>query len=289
MNKSKQKLYGLAMLLLMVAIYSLLPTELQQMIQPKLEAPAAFQTNPEERRLNGRDGISQQLAASSKRATSAKSAQTELTVSNPSNADSTEPTITRNSKEFKQSAPPIGYDSGQQKRMLHETKTGVSKMHAKQQSRGPPGNESEQTQPSNQQQQPADQAETLVYGLLQEISKDQYQSPAGLIYGPGSAEGHRLDHLRRHIQDQPKRPGKHGVFDGGMQGALKTIDNAYQRAQKNQRTTRIVDRNRTIYTVDLGKRIGFVGGQEGGRRRNPMARRVRLVLEGKRVITAYPM
>jgi hypothetical protein len=49
------------------------------------------------------------------------------------------------------------------------------------------------------------------------------------------------------------------------------------------------DRNRTIYTVDLGKRIGFIGGQDGGRRRNPMARRVRLVLEGKRVITAYPM
>ncbi len=74
-----------------------------------------------------------------------------------------------------------------------------------------------------------------------------------------------------------------------MQGALKTIDDAYQRAQKNQRTTKTVDRNRTIYTVDLGKRIGFMGGQEGDRRRNPMARRVRLVLEGKRVITAYPM
>jgi hypothetical protein len=129
----------------------------------------------------------------------------------------------------------------------------------------------------------------LLHGLLREISFDRFISPAGLLYTPGSAEGHRLEHLRRHTKDDPGRPGSHGVFDGEMEGALKTIDRAYERAKKNQRTTKSVDGDRTIYTVDMGGRIGYVGGRDGGRKRKPMARRVRMVLEGNRVITAYPM
>lgn len=138
--------------------------------------------------------------------------------------------------------------------------------------RGPPENESD-----------------AKYGLLREIGSDRYMSPEGLQYTPGSAEGHRLEHLRRHTADLPSRSGSHGVFDGGMEGALKTIDRAYARAKKNQRTTKKTDKNRTIYTVDMGGRVGFVGGRDGNRKRKPMARRVRLVLEGTRVITAYPM
>jgi hypothetical protein len=74
-----------------------------------------------------------------------------------------------------------------------------------------------------------------------------------------------------------------------MEGALKTIDLAYERAKKNQKTTKSSEDGRTIYTVDMGKRIGFVGGQSGRRKRNPMARRVKLVLSGNRVITAFPL
>ncbi|EMB13535.1 hypothetical protein [Rhodopirellula europaea] len=129
----------------------------------------------------------------------------------------------------------------------------------------------------------------LEYGLLREISPDRFLSPAGVLYTPGSAEGHRLEHLRRHTEDQPNRSGKHGVFDGDMEGALVTIDKAYEKAQANQRTTKEVDGKRTIYTVDMGKRVGFVGGRDGQRSRNPMARRVRLVLEGNRLITAFPL
>ncbi|MFG0254149.1 MAG: hypothetical protein ACF787_03480 [Rhodopirellula sp. JB053] len=134
-----------------------------------------------------------------------------------------------------------------------------------------------------------DADESLKYGLLREVGRDRYISPAGLMYTPGSAEGHRLEHLRRHVSDQPGRPGKHGVFDGGMEGALKTIDKAYENAKAGKRTTKKTDKGRTIYTVDMGKRVGFVGGREGNRRRKPMARRVQLVLEGNRVITAYPL
>ena len=106
---------------------------------------------------------------------------------------------------------------------------------------------------------------------------------------PGSAEGHRLEHLRRHTKDQPSRPGKHGVFDGGMEGALVTIDKAYERAKKKQRTTKEISRDRTIYTVDMGRRVGYVGGRDGKNSGNPMARRVKLVLEGTQVITAFPL
>lgn len=136
---------------------------------------------------------------------------------------------------------------------------------------------------------PSAKTSDLKYGLLREISTDRYLSPAGVLYTPGSAEGHRLEHLRRHTKDQPNRPGKHGVFDGDMEGALVTIDKAYEKAQANQRTTKEVDGKRTIYTVDMGKRVGFVGGRDGQRSRNPMARRVRLVLEGNRLITAFPL
>jgi hypothetical protein len=79
------------------------------------------------------------------------------------------------------------------------------------------------------------------------------------------------------------------VFDGGIEGALETVDRAYGLAKQGQRTTTRHDKDRTVYTVDLGKRIGFVGGRNGRQRGHPMARRVRLVVEGNRLITAYPL
>lgn len=46
----------------------------------------------------------------------------------------------------------------------------------------------------------------LLYGRLKEISADRYLSLSGLLYTPGSAEGHRLEHLRRHVVDAPVVP-----------------------------------------------------------------------------------
>ncbi len=129
----------------------------------------------------------------------------------------------------------------------------------------------------------------LRYGLLADEGGERYRSPAGLLYTRGSQEGHRLKHLERHVVDNPSRPGSHGVFDGGMEGALATVDQAYRRALAGARTTKQEEDGRVIYTVDLGKRVGFVGGRDGQRQKHPLARRVRLVLEQDRVITAYPM
>jgi len=138
-------------------------------------------------------------------------------------------------------------------------------------------------------QKPNSVDEQPLYGILKDLGGERFVSPAGLMFTRGGAEGHRLDHLERHTEDDPGRPGKHGVFDGGMENALKTIDRAYERAKTGTRTTKEVDQGRTIYTVDMGGRVGYIGGQDGNRQRKPMARRVRLVLDQNRVITAYPL
>jgi len=130
---------------------------------------------------------------------------------------------------------------------------------------------------------------SLLYGILADQGKERFLSPAGLLYGPGSQEGHRLKHVERHTVDDPGRPGSHGVFDGGMAGALVTIDNAYRIAKTGSQTSKQEADGRTIFTVDMGSRVGYVGGSDGRRRKNPLARRVRLVLERNRVITAYPL
>jgi len=129
----------------------------------------------------------------------------------------------------------------------------------------------------------------LLYGLLKDLGDERYLSPAGLLFTRGGAEGHRLDHLERHTADDPQRPGKHGVFDGGMEGALATIDRAYERALTGAKTTKEVEDGRTIYTVDMGSRVGYIGGGDGNLENKPMARRVKMVLDKDRVITAYPL
>ena len=115
------------------------------------------------------------------------------------------------------------------------------------------------------------------------------RSTAGLRYTPGSEEGHRLKHVLRHDNDIPDRPGSHGVFDGDAETLLAVIDEAYLLAKQGGprvKTERQGDRQ--VHEVDLRRRIGFVGGQVGERRRHPPATRVRLILEGDRVISAFP-
>ncbi len=124
---------------------------------------------------------------------------------------------------------------------------------------------------------------------LRETSPNVFLSPAGLIYGPGSAEGHRLEHVRRHAADLPDRRGPHGVFEGGFLASLKTIDDAWRLAKQSVQTEKEVDGRRTIYKVDLKRKIGFVGGRTGNSRGQPPVTVVLLVLEGNRVITAYPV
>ncbi|MFN3191626.1 MAG: hypothetical protein ACE361_14040 [Aureliella sp.] len=133
------------------------------------------------------------------------------------------------------------------------------------------------------------QQSDLRYGLLKSLGNDVYLSPAGLRYTPGSEEGHRLKHIEKHLSDQPSRPNSHGVFDGDMPQVLRWIDEAYGRAERGAKgTTKRKDRGRVVMEVPFSRPIGFVGGQTGKRKGNPDAKRLRLVIDGDRVITAFP-
>lgn len=129
-------------------------------------------------------------------------------------------------------------------------------------------------------------------GQLQKSGRQIWESTAGLKYGPGSQEKHRLKHVMRHATDQPRRPGKHGVFAGGgdQDKVLALIDEAYLKAlQGGKAVQKKREGQRTVYTVDMQRPVGYVGGQIGNRLGKPPANKIRLVLEGPNVITAFPM
>ncbi|QDU39246.1 hypothetical protein Mal4_35830 [Maioricimonas rarisocia] len=127
-------------------------------------------------------------------------------------------------------------------------------------------------------------------GLLTELPDGSLKSPAGLLYERGSAEGHRLDHVLRHAEDMPARP-IHGVFDGGREEIVAVIDEAWEKTRTRGPPAVVTEQegDRTIHTVDLERRIGYVGGRAGQRQGHPPARHLKLVLEERSVITAYPL
>jgi hypothetical protein len=126
--------------------------------------------------------------------------------------------------------------------------------------------------------------------VFEAIGRDTYRTPAGLVYGRGSVDRTRLAHLLSHTEDDPNRPGQHGVFDETDPAALVLlVDEAYRQGLSGKNAERQREGNREVFTVDLGRRIGFIGGEVGNRRRRPCATHVRLVVEGDRFITAFPI
>lgn len=125
---------------------------------------------------------------------------------------------------------------------------------------------------------------TLIKG-----TRDEFRSTAGLMYLPGSADGHRLKHVLKHAKDNPSKP-VHGVFEGDRDQILAWIDRTYLMGKKGGRDVRTEkQRDRVVYTANLKERVGYVGGQKGKRNGNKECRYLRLVLEnGTEVITAYP-
>ena len=125
-----------------------------------------------------------------------------------------------------------------------------------------------------------------------QISSKDWQTPAGLVYGPGSREGHRIKHVLKHAENMPKRPGKHGVFIIKVKDdVFQLVDEAYQIAIKRgpPDVKKYQDGDRTVYTVNMKRKVGYIGGQYGEKNNNPPAYKIRFVLEGKNVITAFPM
>lgn len=125
---------------------------------------------------------------------------------------------------------------------------------------------------------------------LRKLDENHWLSPAGLHYRGKDPDGlTRLDHVLRHSKDDPERDGPHGVFEGGRDGALATIDAAWKLAR--ERNTRPdTEGGRSAYTVFMGRDVGYLGGSVGARRNNPKLQRVLIVVERgtTNIVTAYP-
>lgn len=127
-------------------------------------------------------------------------------------------------------------------------------------------------------------------GGLRPVAPNTWESGAGLRYGLGSVHGNRVLHVLEHARDIPERPGAHGVFSGGRTSVIETIDKVYRLGQAGGPGVSVQQQgNKTIYNVDLGYRVGYVGGQVGAALGNPTTTKVRLVLQGRSVITAFPI
>lgn len=146
--------------------------------------------------------------------------------------------------------------------------------------------QAEQQIPSVDETKPPSETEDY----LTENSPDVFVSPAGLVYRSGSTHGHRLKHVMQHAEDDLSKP-IHGVFIGSQTDILLLIDEAYELAQERgpPDVEQKQERGRTVITVNLKRKIGYTGGQAGQRDNQPPCHTLKLVLEDKNVITAYPV
>jgi len=138
---------------------------------------------------------------------------------------------------------------------------------------------------------PPDKERDLPAGIeLKSMGKERWISPAGLIYAGRDPDGRpRKDHVLRHARDIPDRDGPHGVFDGGEERAFAWIDLAWERIQ-SQHIRPEQEEGRDVYTVSMGRRVGYLGGETGARQQHPPLHRIFLVLRHgtTEVVTAFP-
>jgi len=141
--------------------------------------------------------------------------------------------------------------------------------------------------PVQPDQQQSITTEAKQFGVLT-AEGPNFRSAAGLIYGPGSRDGHRRKHVLRHTEDNLSKP-VHGVFED-KDTVFALVDEAYQKVKsRSDDVSTKQEGRRTSYVVKMRRQIGFKGGRNGKRDGNPPLNRLKLVLEGKEVITAFPI
>ncbi|WP_454855443.1 RHS repeat-associated core domain-containing protein [Promicromonospora soli] len=86
---------------------------------------------------------------------------------------------------------------------------------------------------------------------LKDLGGSVYESPAGLVYGPGSKHKHRLTHVLQHSVADPGKT-KHSVFSSGN-AALQTIDEAWA----NRGAPEPGDPG--AYVIPMGRDVGVNG------------------------------
>ena len=120
------------------------------------------------------------------------------------------------------------------------------------------------------------------------ISGDRKTSPAGLVYTMGPRREHRVEHVMNHRKDNTSKPA-HGVFEGSRLDVLQLIDEAYEVVKAG--SNRVVSENssgKKTHVVDMNRNVGYDGGAKGKRNGHKKLGKVKLVLDGNRVITAFP-
>lgn len=125
---------------------------------------------------------------------------------------------------------------------------------------------------------------------LIEVGQNAWVSPAGLRYVGRDPQGlSRRDHILRHAKDQPGRTGSHGVFDADGLEVFRIIDEAWGKI-RDQRLRPRVEGDSQTYLVPMGRRIGYLGGKSGARRKHPPLRSVFIVVRKgtSEVVTAFP-
>lgn len=125
---------------------------------------------------------------------------------------------------------------------------------------------------------------------LKQTGKLTWLSPAGLRYSGKDPQGRtRVEHVLRHAADEPRRAGSHGVFDGGNDGTLAVVDEAWRMVKKKKIKPKNEGRT-SAYTIPMGRRVGYLGGQNGAKRGKPALKKVFIVVrtDTSDVITAFP-
>jgi hypothetical protein len=108
-----------------------------------------------------------------------------------------------------------------------------------------------------------------------------------LVYGPdpNPSFASRVDHVLAHGVDDVGRP-IHGVFSGD---ALALTDEAWSIAQ-NGGAVAIQQGQPTSYFVNMGRDVGYVGGQAGAAAGNPSVSYIQIVVQnGNEVVTSFPV
>ena len=121
---------------------------------------------------------------------------------------------------------------------------------------------------------------------LKDIGRNNYKSPAGLIYGGGRE--HRIDHVLLHCKDNPSKP-THGIFVGNAVEVMQMIDEAYDKVKSRASGVNSQKSgDKMTHTVSMGRVVGHTGGKKAKRQGRKELRKVKIVLADDRVITAFP-
>jgi len=122
---------------------------------------------------------------------------------------------------------------------------------------------------------------------LTSVGSKRYKSPAGLVYTPSRRE-HRIEHVLLHCKDNPSKHA-HGIFTADGVEVFKLIDEAYELAKSNSnRVKKEKSRGNQNYIVAMNRKVGYDGGAKGKRNGGRELKRLKLVLDDDRVITAFP-